>query len=240
MQVANIQNNFKKLAFSSNIRFVSKLKYDKLKMFPSDFVREMESLSDVRKIKKVGRTDRIIYCLAGVLDAKEKYIFHWYPSSLFKENHEATPELLDIEKALKILKKTNNLNGFLLGGLSNEVSLEYKLISLKLFNSFSKILKPEGKKNFTTFFGQKGQPLQLRWGFSSFIYKKSSDTYYVNCQNYKPYCNTPEDLLKPKKIKDNFAFINIAPKDKVFVGDDSKIPIPHAFWNKNEYKHRFF
>lgn len=241
----NMKNNaVSNISFKSNIRFIPSNTYEDLvKSTRAHVSTEMSKVSELYEISSYGSTKGIKYCLAGVMNnltQKKKLLFHWYPTKMYEDYGfgQKRSNLLDIETQLKKMTK-EKIRGFLIGGLSkscdNEKLRNYlgpkSELSFKLLNCFKKILKPSQKRKLTVFFSQ--NPKNNWVPESAFMYSKANDTYYVRCKHGSDYFW--KDLLTKEDIKNNFDYIKIADRDRVFIGLDSEEAIPNKFWNKNKF-----
>lgn len=235
-------NNVSQLSFKSNIRFVPYERYRNL-LFENigkiDIVQEMNNIKEVKKIKNLGVTQKIMYCISGILkDLTEKndFIYHWTPRFLYAGQNK-TDTLIEIGKKLKEFLKTHKTQGFAIGGLSKK-SINYeKKLSKNLLDFLMRKLKPEEKNKYTIFFGQNNNSKDVMspMPYSSFSYSPKHDTYYVNCRVFDSLKKDYVDLeLTKEKIRDHFDYIHIGDDDKVFIGIDDPEAIPNEFWNKNK------
>lgn len=237
----NISNNTN-ISFKSNIRFISNREYKNLlNRIPGVYAREMSDLKYAELIKDNGLTDGIKFCVAGVLNnltKGEDFIFHWFPNCMFRGifNQYKLPNLIEITDKLKEVKKSDELKGFLIGGLSKSIKKDKNKISLRLLNALKRPFKLQERTKFTMFFSQNFNKLNGKYPESAFAYSKSKDTYYVNAGSYAGFDEQRfADLLDKDEIRDHFDFIHVADDDKVFIGSDSQERIPNEFWKKNTF-----
>ncbi len=237
----NMQNNISNISFKSNIRFIPYKTLDK--MLNNSHVKysgAMFDLCQINKVEQSSATKGIIYCVSGVLKNMSEnidYLYHWCPDYLFKKpSGKKDNSLLAIGKKLQETKTSNEVKGFIIGGLSKSCDTEKSELSLKLINYFKKMFNAKERSNFTVFFSQKTSDKKGFSPRSAFIYSKKEDTYYVNCQKFDIFKDEDVDILDKNQLKNNFDFINISDEDKVFIGIDSNEDIPKSFWQKNNFK----
>lgn len=237
-------NTISNINFTSNIRFIPYNRYKKLtNLYQTKFVKEMSNIDEICEFEQNCATEEIIQCLAGVfMDLKNKInqVFHLYPDKLYNGLGQKLINLIQIGDKLIEMIKTGAFKGALFGGITLDNHSPSKLC-LKLFNFFKKIFKACEEKDITIFFAQNAKGKEYSQPQTAFIYCKKNDTYYVNCRNgrynYKiKTCDTWQDLLDKYEIRDHFDYIHVSPKDKVFIGFESKETIPNEFWNKTKNK----
>lgn len=228
----NVKNETSNINFTSDIRFVSKSALRKLAK-PADTItiEEMWHVKQVQPVQNKGATNCIAYCVAGViknLESKKDYIFHWFPTNIIRKDGYPTIAGNDIKNTLQGLSKSKSKQkGLLIGGIS-KLRKDENFLSVKLINLLKTPFKRNREKDFTVFFSQKAQnPSLLGMPESALLYNKKSDTYYINCQNYKN--SRWQNLLKKEDIRDNFEYISISPNDRIFIGSKQ---IPNNFFNK--------
>lgn len=232
-------NNVSSQSFKSHIRFIDSRDYEYvLRQAGAGFSKEMWQLNDVDKFENSQATERILYCIAGVmrnLTEKSDYLFHWYPKRLFENDGYGSKNdnLTKIEAKLKELSKSNKLEGLLVGGMSKDYSREKSKMSLKVLNVLKNAIRPENKDNFTVFFAQNIKNNESNWPETAFLYSNVNDTYYIRCRHSAS--NYRYDIWGEDNIRKHFDFIHIADKDKVFLDLDSQDVVPNEFWNKNKF-----
>lgn len=230
-------NRISNISFKSNIRFISAKEYETMaKSARTTLVSEMWNLSHVRNIDNKITTKRIKYCVAGTLnDNRKSVIFHLYPDLLYNSKGKKFKNLTEFAEMLRAMSKENSLKGLVIGGVSKPCDFDKGQYSLKLLNYLKKALNKSDRKNFSIFFAQNSRnPDSIELPQSAFYYIKSNDTYYVNCQEVDKNDKLFE-LLDKDSIRNHFDLIQIADKDKVYVGLRSNDEIPATFWNKNSF-----
>lgn len=221
------------ISFTSNIRFIPNYAYNYLLKAPDTIIiKEICSLTGVKKINKNCATGDIYYCTAGIvkdLAQKEDYIFHWNPKSLFQDCN--IKNLIPLKNKLHEIRD-NELKGLLIGGNFGQDST-YKRLSKKLLTFLTKPFKKSPNCDFTIFYGQqyKGDQKYLLMSYSNLFYQKESDTYFINCVNFNRDLGKWKDLLDLQSIKDCFKYIKISPNDKVYIYDEF---IPTELLNKTK------
>lgn len=242
-----MKNNVQNISFKSNIRFVSHSQYKQLEQLSKVKVEEMWDINSVQKVEINGSTNGIRFCIAGVLKNltdNNNFLFHWFPGKLyhqFKPGIPKTKKLKKIQEKIRESIKNKEVKGVLIGGLSKTSSKELNQLSLKLLNVLKKSFNAEERKNFTIFFSQGNFPtLEYTWHDSEFFYSKPQDTYYINTSShtYHPKMESA-NLMDKDEIRQNFDLIHIANDDKVYIGLNSKTPIPNEFWNKNSFAKKY-
>jgi len=234
MLLVVMNNMTSNINFTSNIRFISCARYEKLTNKPDLIkVQEMWQLGQVKEVQKKGATGTIIYCVAGIikdLNKKSDYIFHWFPTNMFKADPTTAKNQLKIKKAMEYMAKNKEVKGFLIGGICKKDAY-VNALSMKLINFIKTPFKKTERKDFTMFFAQDTK-YAFAWDRpqSAFLYNKETDTYYVNCKSAQD--GRWHDLLNKDEIRKHFDYISISPNDKVFIGHEQ---IPNEFFNKPKH-----
>lgn len=230
-----MNNKTSNVNFTSNIRFIPQSGYEKFAQKHGIIkVAEMWDVNQVKTFENKGGTDKIIYCVAGVIkDAgrNTNSLFHWFPKRMFGSERINNIQTREIKEAVDNLSKNNGIKGFAIGGVTKgHSSLFENHLSIKLINLLKKPFKQAKKADFTMFFLQNAKNAEgWQRPQSAFIYHQKTDTYYLNC--IKMQNGEWHSLLDKDEIRKHFNYISISPNDKVFIGREQ---IPNEFLNKRK------
>lgn len=232
----NMQNNISNVGFTSNFVFVSEARLNRLATETRPIsINEICDISKVPQIEANGKTQGVIYCIAGVLknlNEKTDKLFHWFPKEIVKSDLASKSNAQKIVETLNQIPTAHQLKGFYIGGLSkSENSLFENWMSSKMIRLLIQGLRHVKNNDFTAFLFQDAKNVdQEHWPKSAFLYCRNNDTYYVNCKNFKD--GSWHDLLDKNAIRSHFDYINISPNDSICINEEQ---IPSEFFEKKKH-----
>lgn len=255
--ISNFQSN-NNLNFGTSFKLsAKKVVADMIKKSDTIYVKEMYEPSGVKLFKdQPAATEGILYCTGGFMKNKnERYgrLYHLYPDRLYGmiKGLKKKVKAFDAYNWPFVVAKCFNKPEsklFAIGGMSQKKffneSLPREDFSVKrfvsplkglaVFNKFKRAInKTSENLDATIFYGQslkyspKWEKGMDKYPSSSFCYDPIKDVCHLNVRRVNEQGDIC-DVMTKKELKEHFAYINISPNDKVFIGDEQ---VPNEYLN---------